>query len=162
VDMMTVGLTNDAQNDTYSGIEKLVGTSFGDILSGTNNAETLEGGAGDDFLFGQGGNDTIFGGLGHDTIRGGTGNDYIDGGGGLDTMTGEAGADQFVLWNGTAPDKIADFEHGVDKIVLQNFGANPFGSDGVLPTGYFYEGYDVDGDYYRSPTGNFDANASDH
>jgi Ca2+-binding RTX toxin-like protein len=141
VDMATIGVTNDAQNDTYVGIEQIIGTSVGDILSGDANANTFRGGAGDDFLFGQAGNDEIHGQTGNDIIRGGAGTDFISGGPGQDTLTGDdAGqvfADTFVLTTGAGAggDTVTDFQVGVDKGLLGGFGTQPFGFDGQLAVG---------------------------
>ncbi len=77
----------DAIGDTLYGIERLVGTDYGDTLTGDENDNVLEGGAGDDVLEGGGGDDTLIGGAGGDKLYGGTelggdsGNDtasYVD------------------------------------------------------------------------------------
>jgi Ca2+-binding RTX toxin-like protein len=52
------GLDADAQGDTLSNIEDLVGSAFNDILTGDAGANRLAGGAGADALDGAGGNDT--------------------------------------------------------------------------------------------------------
>src|SRR5262249_60662532 len=48
----------DAQDDTLSGIEKVIGSAFTDVLTG---------GGGNDTIVGGGGNDTLDGGAGIDT-----------------------------------------------------------------------------------------------
>ena len=59
----------DAQGDSISGIEGVVGSAFADTLTGDANANRIEGG---------GGNDTLDGGAGADVMIGGEGNDsYI-------------------------------------------------------------------------------------
>jgi Ca2+-binding RTX toxin-like protein len=144
VDMATGGITNDAQGDTYSGIEVVRGSNFGDILNGDANANTFFGHGGDDWLFGQGGNDSLNGGEGDDQIRGGAGSDVLSGNKGSDTLTGDdAGqffADTFVLRNEPGPDTITDFQVGLDKVSLQGFGSTPFGFDGQLAHGGGYVG----------------------
>ena len=71
--------------------------------------------AGADTLNGTGGADTLSGGAGADTLNGGLGND---------TLTGGFGNDQFVfntaLNAGTNLDRIVDFTHNADKLVLEN------------------------------------------
>ena len=57
----------DAEGDTLSGIENLIGSDYADILVGDSNANRLEGGEGDDRLEGLGGADELVGGPGSDT-----------------------------------------------------------------------------------------------
>ena len=71
-------------NETFTNIENLTGTAFGDSLTGD---------AGDNVLIGLDGNDTLIGGAGNDTLTGGLGDDILvtdgadqlDGGEGTDT-----------------------------------------------------------------------------
>jgi Ca2+-binding RTX toxin-like protein len=139
VDLATGGITGEAAGDTYSGIENLFGSSWGDILNGDWQANVIHGGSGDDFVFGQAGDDRLFGDVGMDIIRGGQGNDIINGGLGNDRLTGDDagqfGADTFVLRAGEGIDMITDFQHGVDKLDLRGYGITNFGSDGVLAVG---------------------------
>jgi Ca2+-binding RTX toxin-like protein len=129
VDLLTGASNGDSIGDTYVGIEKFVGTNFSDILIGSNGSDNLNGGGGDDWLDGNAGNDVLAGGLG------------------IDHLVGGAGADQFVIAKGQGKDTIADFQVGVDKVVLQGFSSSSFGSDGVLalvggegnPTGYAWQ-----------------------
>ncbi len=62
------GTGGDAQGDTLTGIENLIGSSLGDTLIGDNNANRLDGSAGDDLLNGDGGSDALVGGEGNDTV----------------------------------------------------------------------------------------------
>ncbi len=55
-------------NSMADGIERVIGTSFDDLLNGDSGANTLIGGAGDDMIRSRGGADTLSGGLGHDTF----------------------------------------------------------------------------------------------
>jgi Ca2+-binding RTX toxin-like protein len=73
--------------DTFTGIENLIGSRFGDTLHGDDNANGLFGGGGDDKLFGRGGNDELSGGAGNDTLDGGPGlQNILRGGSGIDTV----------------------------------------------------------------------------
>ncbi|WP_395677217.1 calcium-binding protein [Inquilinus sp.] len=58
--------TGDAAGDSYSGIENLTGSAFGDTLTGNSGAN---------FIFGWTGDDRIDGGAGQDRLQGGNGAD---------------------------------------------------------------------------------------
>ena len=95
-----------------------------DTISGTRNRDILLGGAGDDFLTAaSSGNDVLTGGAGNDTLIASEGHDRLSGG---------AGADQFLFQS--APfvrsefDRITDFQHGEDLIVLQRDGFGLLGT----------------------------------
>jgi Ca2+-binding RTX toxin-like protein len=86
--------TGAAAGDTYSGIEGLVGGVGHDVVIGDAAAN---------WLFGSGGSD------------------FIDGLGGSDYLNGGAGADRFRLSTAIGAgnvDRIADFQTGVDDILL--------------------------------------------
>lgn len=96
-----------------------------DIIQGLSGDDTLFGRAGDDAIDGGDGADTLFGGRGADIITGGNGQDMLDGGdgddrlegsGGDDVLFGRSGADTFIF--ATGADRIADFEQGIDRIIL--------------------------------------------
>ncbi len=55
-------------NDILIGIEGLIGSSFGDMLTGDAGANRIDGGAGDDWISGGGGDDILLGGAGFDTL----------------------------------------------------------------------------------------------
>ena len=121
------GVYGDAQGDTFSGIDKVIGSSFSDGLFADDSGMVLDGGAGDDLLVG---------GAGLDVLTGGAGSDSLEGGLGLDVLTGGAGADYFGFSRNAGPDLVTDFQSGVDKIVLdETFSALPFGTDLELWTG---------------------------
>ncbi len=118
------GVGGEAQGDTLSGIENLVGGSHADTLvgdagsnwiAGGEGGDWLQGEAGDDGLFGQGGDDTLHGGdgddqldggAGNDTLIGGTGNDVLNGGLGDDLLIGGAGDDRYVFLRGDGDDVV--------------------------------------------------------
>lgn len=75
-----VGTDGDADGDTYSSIENVIGSAESDAIYGNGSANKLEGRGGDDYIEGLAGNDTLLGGAGHDTLAGGAGADSIDGG----------------------------------------------------------------------------------
>lgn len=140
VDMAAGGRTNDAQGDTYNGIEEIQGSQYGDILYGDSSNNVLFGAAGSDYMFGQSGNDVLMGDAGDDTIRGGAGTDTLTGGAGRDILTGDDNgqvfADHFVFTPGAGVDQVTDFQVGTDKVILNGFGNHPFGADGQLAYGH--------------------------
>ena len=96
--------------------ETLEGTNGSDLIFAGGGNDVVQGNAGDDTVFGRDGDDTLLGGQGADTLFGGNGADIIDGGLGQDMLYGGGGADTFIFNSGT--DQIADFEQGIDQIVL--------------------------------------------
>jgi Ca2+-binding RTX toxin-like protein len=80
------GLGSDAQGDTLTGIENVIGTAFNDLLIGDTGANALTGGDGDDTIQSGAGNDVVSGGNGNDLINAYAGADAIDGGAGVDTV----------------------------------------------------------------------------
>ncbi len=74
------GTGGDAQGDTLTNIENIVGSDYADTLTGDSGANTLTGGAGADALFGGDGSDLfVFGtGDGADTVDGGAGATWTD------------------------------------------------------------------------------------
>jgi Ca2+-binding RTX toxin-like protein len=128
------------------GDDFLFGGSGADRLDGGRGADVMDGGAGNDTYVVSSTRDQIveLAGGGTDTAEiqaarytldanvenavvtreGGsivTGNglaNRLEGGVGADTLTGGAGADKFVFNDPGSIDRITDFEHGVDKLVL--------------------------------------------
>lgn len=76
--------SGEAKGDTYTSVENLLGSKYGDVLGGNNGANALWGGNGNDTLLGRGGNDKLYGGNNNDRLNGGTGADHLDGGAGVD------------------------------------------------------------------------------
>jgi Ca2+-binding RTX toxin-like protein len=84
---LATGRATDGTGDTdsFTSIEAVKGTNFGDTLVGDEVANLLQG---------QGGNDTLNGGGGNDTLQGGSGDDWNDGSAGSDTVDGGSGYDR--------------------------------------------------------------------
>ena len=91
VDLGTGRASGAEGNDTLAGIENVTTGAGNDVLRGNVLANVLNGGAGNDNLTGGAGNDRLFGG---------------------------AGADRFVFGKGDGGDVIADFQDGLDRIVM--------------------------------------------
>ena len=97
-------------------------SSIANIINGNNGFDTIYAGEGNDAVRGGADSDLIYGGLGNDNLFGDTGFDVIFGGAGNDKLTGGGDADVFVFCAGDGSDTILDFEAGVDKVDLTNFG----------------------------------------
>ncbi len=113
------------------GRDKAYGGGGGDALVGGNGNDSLFGGGGDDLLVGDPGADRMSGGRGIDSIYGNGGNDTLTGGGGVDYFL-------FEISDGTGgKDRITDFVHGTDKIVLDQAAFVAAGVPGVLANAAF-------------------------
>jgi uncharacterized repeat protein (TIGR01451 family) len=78
------GTASGAGTDALSGVERLLGSRYGDVLRGSKVANRLSGGAGADLLYGLGGRDRLLGQRGNDRLDGGRGRDTLRGGRGRD------------------------------------------------------------------------------
>lgn len=88
----------DAKGDTYSSIEGIIGSDYGDSLYGNAASNVLVGGAGGDFLDGGGGDDVLMGGSGDDVMAGSAG---------ADKFLGETGRD-YASYVGSAKGIVAN------------------------------------------------------
>jgi Ca2+-binding RTX toxin-like protein len=141
------GFEGDALDDTYSSIENVTGSAFGDELQGDDVANLLNGGKGNDFLNGRGGNDRLKGGAGGDGLFGNLGRDELTGGAGADFFVYGLTADSGVT--AATRDLIRDFNRGQgDKLVFELEDAQGLdltfkGQDGFTAAGqvrFFFEG----------------------
>ena len=120
----------DAEGDSGSGIDGIIGSDYDDTLIGFDGQGTgddaftnqfwgrdgndyIDGAGGDDELYGEAGDDEIYGGDGDDTIDGGTGDDTIDGGAGADDISAGSGDD--IVYGGEGNDTIYGYE-GSDTV----------------------------------------------
>ncbi|MEM6421326.1 MAG: CHRD domain-containing protein, partial [Pseudomonadota bacterium] len=90
-------IDNVVETDVLRSIENVIGSDDGDVLIGSDAVNALSGGDGDDLLRGEGGNDVL---------------------------TGGEGADVFAFAAGDGTDTIVDFEAGVDRIEVSDFGSD--------------------------------------
>ena len=72
------GAGGDAQGDTISGIENVIGSNYDDSITGDGADNMLDGGEGDDTLSGGAGDDVLLGGAGADVLIGGAGEDEVN------------------------------------------------------------------------------------
>ncbi len=128
VDMVTPpNSKGDASGDTFTNIERILGSSHDDTLTGNSDDndlsgeggnDTIKGGGGDDIIYGSRGSDELWGDAGDDKIHGAVvgvrdtsqtikgvviSHDKIRGGAGNDKMSGVEGAASF--WGGTGTDE---------------------------------------------------------
>lgn len=112
------GNTGNDQIFGNIGDDELYGGRDADSLFGGQNNDSLFGNIGSDFLSGDLGDDSLFGGQDNDTLLGGDGADLLSGDLGNDSLIGGAGADRFIIGSGKGTETIADYQDGVDKILL--------------------------------------------
>ncbi len=119
----------DAEGDTYTDIEGVIGSKFADVIGGDDGRNYLYGGEGNDSVnghddidnvFGEGGDDTLTGGAGGDQLFGGLGNDKLEGDEDNDALYGGAGSD---ILDGEDGDDRASY-HGASAGVTASL-ANP-------------------------------------
>jgi Ca2+-binding RTX toxin-like protein len=86
-----IGHGGDAEGDTLSGIENLIGSNFDDVLTGNASTNMIEGGDGNDTITGGHNNDKMFGGAGNDLflVEWSYSGDYYNGGDGIDTFSAD-------------------------------------------------------------------------
>ncbi|WP_416900382.1 MAG: hypothetical protein ACMVY4_00765 [Minwuia sp.] len=80
-------------NDSITGVENVIGSTFNDTITGDDNANLIIGNEGFDSLNGGAGNDTLTGGASFDFIFGGADDDVIDAAGGGDFVNSGFGDD---------------------------------------------------------------------
>jgi Ca2+-binding RTX toxin-like protein len=121
VELAARGFFNDAEGDTYWGIENVIGSNSQDAILGDAGNNTLEGRGDDDMIMGGDGRDILIGGLGRDRLTG--------------DILGEFEQDIFVIAKseiGAGQDTITDFQAGIDKVRLSGFSSADLGANGLL------------------------------
>lgn len=142
-DIVDGGEGQDRIIDSF-GTDTLFGGEGSDMMAALTGNNTLHGEDDDDLLMGGIGADRLDGGEGRDVLIGDvsdrfSGNDKLSGGAGDDLLSGGGGADMFHFRTGDGNDTIgeidvvyaaaskskvtgADFQSGLDQIVLDGFG----------------------------------------
>jgi Ca2+-binding RTX toxin-like protein len=114
---LQTGSSNDAQGDTLSGVENLVGSAFNDVLVGDGGVNSLDGGGGDDTLEGRLGADALIGGAGTDTAS------YADSIGTVFV--------NMTLGQGFNNSAHGDTYDGIENVIGSNFNDVLIGAEGV-------------------------------
>jgi len=109
----------DAEGDTFSSIENVTGSPYGDYLLGDSGANVLRG------MFGH---DTLHGHDGDDRLEGGAGIDILIGGSGDDIMIGGTGDDRYYV---DSPDDVVieSAGEGIDSVYAMVSYVLPSGAD---------------------------------
>jgi Ca2+-binding RTX toxin-like protein len=110
---LAAGMATGSGSDTLAGIEHLIGSAFGDLLTGDGQANRLDGADG------------------NDTLVGGSGDDALVGGGGRDTASfATAGSVVASLAAGTATGDGSDSLDSVEDLIGSAFADTLTGDDG--------------------------------
>ncbi|MEP3890036.1 MAG: M10 family metallopeptidase C-terminal domain-containing protein [Hellea sp.] len=119
VNMLTSGTGGEANGDTFTSIERVLGTGFDDSITGNADNNTLLGNGGNDYLAGGQGNDSLNGGAGVDSFGY---DEVIDG---ADVISGFTTNEVIYLLGVTVADWAALQTMGADAgaNVIFNFGA---------------------------------------
>ena len=144
------GYTGEATGDSFTGIEKFIGSAFRDFVGGGTTSLTFNLGSGEDVfdtnaaytvvdvVYGEAGNDTAWGGGGNDQLNGGSGDDTLYGEADNDTLSGDEGADK--LYGGAGDDVLiggagADVLSGDDGTDTAEYSTSAAGVTVNLATG---------------------------
>ncbi len=113
-----VNTGGDAQGDSLTNIEAIVGSDYDDHITGSDNKDYIRGEDGDDYLDGGLANDQLFGGHGNDTYFYGVGVDTIhETGSGLDRVVFDAALDPLAM---TITGNKFVFDEGVNELRFNN------------------------------------------
>ncbi len=124
--------TGHAAGDSYSAIEDIYGSSYGDTLYGNGGANQIWGGNGHDQIVGRTGPDSLFGGNGNDYLYGGPGHDLLHGGNGIDRAIYSTAASgvkvDLQAGAGTAGEAAGDSLLFIEQVRGSAFGDELFGN----------------------------------
>jgi Ca2+-binding RTX toxin-like protein len=122
------GITFDLTANTYTGFERVEGTTASDKIMASNDGMS------------------IFGLAGQDALTGGTGSDFLDGGTGIDTLVGGDGNDRYAI--DSLDDVITEAEDGGWDTVRSSVFEYMLGKnlENLILTGTAIRGIGNDGD----------------
>ncbi|NJO55091.1 MAG: cadherin-like domain-containing protein, partial [Rhodospirillales bacterium] len=124
----------DAEGDTLSGIEQVIGSAFGDMLTGDDGDNAFLGGAGNDTVNGGGGSDWLLGDAGNDNLIGDAGADTLIGGAGIDTAvystSGAGVAVNLATGRGSGGDAEGDTLSEIEQVIGSGYDDTLTGDDG--------------------------------
>ena len=120
------GSGGDAEGDTISGVENILGSRHSDALGGNGSANVLYGDDGNDVLRGLGGNDVLRGGRGGDRLEGGEGIDWATYAGATDGVTVD-----LTTGRGYGNEAAGDRLSGIENIEGSNHNDVLTGDDGA-------------------------------
>ena len=118
------GRGGDAEGDSYSDVEGVIGSSHDDILVGDAGDNALSGGKGDDTLIGGAGADILAGGEGVDTA------DYFDSNAGVRVHLSSEVDGREVAGFGSGGDAQGDRLTGIENVVGSAHDDTVYGNDG--------------------------------
>lgn len=75
--VMASGVAFGDGNDTFTGIEGVIGSALSDNITGDDGDNVIKAGAGNDYVFGGSGDDIVFDGAGADKVSGAFGDDIF-------------------------------------------------------------------------------------
>ncbi|MBO1075021.1 calcium-binding protein [Roseomonas marmotae] len=126
-----------AIEDTFTGIENVIGGEVNDTITGDAASNSLSGRGGNDTIDGGNGDDALDGGDGNDTLNGGGGTDTISGGGGNDTIDGGEGTADRVQFSGTRAAYNVTYNAQTTVFTIAHLGGGEDGTDLVRGVEFF-------------------------
>jgi serralysin len=117
--------SGEANGDTHTSIEGLIGSQFSDIIGADANYNELRGLNGNDFIYGRAGVDTLLGGDGNDVLDGGLDGDVLRGEAGIDVAyyrDATATVTASLLTGGTGGEATGDTYFDIENIWGSRFG----------------------------------------
>jgi Ca2+-binding RTX toxin-like protein len=134
------GSGGDADDDTFSSIENVIGSGFNDQITGSTGQNYLAGGDGRDVLYGGDSDDTLAGGAGIDTLYGGEDLDLAD-----YSQSNAAVNVNLTTWTASGGHAQGDVLQGIDGLIGSAFddtliGYDDIGLSGDVYTNLFYGG----------------------
>ena len=114
-------IARDGQIEVFAAGQAETGLSHFTVSPGPM-APALFAAPGGSLLQGDARADLLVGGAGADALSGGAGDDILIAGAGRNTLTGGAGADVFVFTRSGEENTITDFQPGLDRIDISDYG----------------------------------------